>query len=72
MNAAPLYLGNVSNDFSIDDLKKTSLWHVYDFSVDYDCITVDDILDIHRYVMKKHDIKYVSINLESSYCIIEF
>ena len=57
MNAAPLYLGNVSNDFSIDDLKKTSLRHVYDFSVDYDCITVDDILDIHRYVMKKHDIK---------------
>ena len=28
-----------------------------DFSVDYDSINVDDILDIHKYLMKKHDIK---------------
>ena len=26
---------------------------VYDFSVDYDAIEVDDILDIHKYLMKK-------------------
>ena len=30
--------------------------YVYDFSVDYDAIAVDDILDIHNYLMKKNDI----------------
>ena len=28
----------------------------YDFSVDYDAITVDDILDIRKDLMKKNDI----------------
>ena len=27
-----------------------------DFSVGYDAIAVDDILDIHKYLMKKNDI----------------
>ena len=27
---------------------------VYDFSVDYDAISDDDILDIHKYLMKKN------------------
>ena len=26
---------------------------VYDFNVDYDYIAVDDVLDIHKYLMKK-------------------
>ena len=30
---------------------------MYDFSVDYDSINVDDILDIHKYFIKKHNIK---------------
>ena len=30
--------------------------YVYDFSVDYDAIAVDDILDIHNYLMKKNGI----------------
>ena len=30
--------------------------YVYDISVDYDAIGVDDILDIHKYLMKKYDI----------------
>ena len=30
--------------------------YAYDFSVDYDTIAVDDILDIHNYLMKKNDI----------------
>ena len=52
--AAPLCLGNISKDFSIDNLKKTGLYgYVYDFSVDYDVIAVDDILDIYKYLMKK-------------------
>ena len=38
-------------------MKKTGLnEYVYDFSVDYDAIVVDDILDIHNYLMKKNDI----------------
>ena len=38
-------------------MKKTALnGYVYDFSVDYDAIDVDDILDIHKYLMKKHGI----------------
>ena len=28
----------------------------YDFSVDYGAIVVHDILDIHKYLMKKNDI----------------
>ena len=31
--------------------------YVYDFSVDYNAIAVTDILDIRKYLMKKHDIK---------------
>ena len=30
--------------------------YVHDFSVDYSDATVDDILDIHNYLMKKIDI----------------
>ena len=28
--------------------------YVYHFSVDYDAIAVDDILDIYKYLMKKY------------------
>ena len=38
-------------------MKKTGLkGYVYDFIVDYDAIVVSDILDIHRYLMKKNKI----------------
>ena len=30
--------------------------YVYDFSVDYDAATVDDIKSIHKYLMKKYKI----------------
>ena len=47
--ATLLYLGNISKDFSVHNMKKTGLnGYVYDFSVDYDAIAVDDILDIHK------------------------
>ena len=46
--ASPLCLGNISKDWSADNMKKTEFnGYVYDFSVDYDAIAVDDILDIH-------------------------
>ena len=55
--ATPLCLGNISNKWSVDDMKKTGLnGYVYDFSADYDAIAVDDILDIHNYLMKKNEI----------------
>ena len=56
--ASPLCLGNISKDFSVDNMKKkTGLnGYVYDFSVDYDAITVDDILEIHKYLMEKNGI----------------
>ena len=52
--ATPLCLGNISKDWSVDNMKKTGFnGYVYDFSVDYDATDVDDILDIHKYLMKK-------------------
>ena len=52
-----LFLGNGSKDFSASSMKKTGFnGHIYDLSVDYDAIAVDDILDIHKYLMRKNDI----------------
>ena len=37
-------------------MKKTGLTgYVYDFSADYDVIAVDDVKDIHNYLMKKNN-----------------
>ena len=56
--ATPLCLGNISKSFSIDNLKKTRLnEYVYKFSFDYDPIATDDILDIHKYLVKNNNIK---------------
>ena len=55
--AIPLCLGNISKDWSVDNMKRTGLnGYVYDFSVDNDTVDVDDIKDIHKYLMKKNDI----------------
>ena len=52
--ATLLCLGNISKDLSIDNMKKTGFnGYFYDFSVDYDATDVDDIKDIHKYLMKK-------------------
>ena len=56
--AYPLCLGNMSKECSVDNIKNNGLnGYVYDFSVDYDAIPADDILDIHKYLMKKHHMK---------------
>ena len=31
--------------------------YMYDFSVDYDSIDVDNVLNNRKYLMKKHDMK---------------
>ena len=52
--ASPLCLGNISKDWSTDNTKKNRVnRYIYDFSVDYDATDVDDIKDIHKYLMKK-------------------
>ena len=52
--ATPLCLGTNSKDFSVDNMKKIGFYgYFYDYSVDYDAVAVDDILDIHKYLMKK-------------------
>ena len=49
--ASPLCLGNISKDWSTDNMKKTGFnGYVYDFSVDYDATDIDDIQDIHKYL----------------------
>ena len=53
----PLYIGNVSWDVLVDNLKNIGFHgYVYDFSVDYDAYAVNDILDIHKCLMKKNGI----------------
>ena len=55
--ATPLCLGNISKDWSVDNMKKTGFnGYVYDFSVDYDPIDAGDIKAIHNYLMKKNNI----------------
>ena len=57
--ATPLCLGNISKDFSVDNMKKNKTGlhgYVYDFSVYYDAVEVDDTLDIHKHLMEKNGI----------------
>ena len=50
--ANPLCLGNISKDWSTDNMKKTGLTgYVYHFSADYSTVTVDDIKNIHKYLI---------------------
>ena len=53
----PLCLENISKDISVDNMKRTGLnGYVYGFSVDYDAMANDKILDIHKYLMGKNGI----------------
>ena len=50
----PLCLGGLSKDFEVDYMRASGLiGYIYDFSVAYWAIAVDDILDIHKYLMEK-------------------
>ena len=51
-------MGSISKDLPVDNMRETELnGYVYDFSVDYYSIDVNDIVEIHKYLMKRHDIK---------------
>ena len=52
-----LCLGNISDDWTDENAPKTGLWgEIYDFAVDYISTNIGDIYNIHRYLMKKHNI----------------
>ena len=56
---------------STDNMKKTGLYgYVYDFSVHYDRIGVDDILDILDILMVRNNIKLCSGLL--SKCLLDY
>ena len=57
IEASPLCFGNVSKDWSRDNMKKKGFnGYVYDFSGDYDATDVDDIKDIRKYLMRENNI----------------
>ena len=50
----PLWLGNISKDFTVDNMKKTRLnEYVCDFSVDYNIIDVSDFCGYSQIFDKK-------------------
>ena len=51
-------LGNISKDFTTNNMKKTGLnGYVHEFSLDYNIIDTSNIINIYKYLMKMHDIK---------------
>ena len=52
------FLASASNEFSNIDSREVSLsGNVYDFSVDYNFIDKSDILNIHKLLMTKNNVK---------------
>ena len=55
--AYSLCLRNISKGWANDNMKKTEFsGYIYDFSRSYNAIAVSDILDNHKYLMKKNGI----------------
>ena len=54
----PLNLGNISGGFATNNMRKRGLnGYVYHFSVDYRAFDTSNIINIHKYLMKKYGIK---------------
>ena len=52
-----LCLGNISDDWTAAKAQKTGFCgEIYDFAVDYTSTNIGDIYNVHRYLMKKHNI----------------
>ena len=52
-----LCLGNISDDWTTANAEKTVFGaEIYDFAVDYTKTSIGDIYNMHRYLMKKHDV----------------
>ena len=53
--ATLLWLGNISKEFSVDNMKETRLYgYAYDFNIYYDVTEVINLPDIQKYLMKKN------------------
>ena len=58
--ASPLCLRNISKKWATDNMKRTGFTgYVYDFSMDYDEIAVDDTKNINKYLMNKNNIVWI-------------
>ena len=56
--ASPLCLGNISKDWSTDNMKKTGLnGYFSEFNVDYGKVDSEVIPYIHKYLMLKYNVK---------------
>ena len=52
-----LCLGNISDDWTASNAEKTGFrGEIYDFAFDYASTNIGDIYNVHRYLMKKHNI----------------
>ena len=53
--SSSIWPGNISKDWIVDNMKRKGLnGNVYGFSANFDAIAVNDILDLHKYLMKKN------------------
>ena len=53
----PIFLGGLSKDYYLNGRKDTGLYgNVHEFSIDYNAITNNKIVDIHKYLMEKNGI----------------
>ena len=69
----PICLGSISKDWSVDNIKKTEFnGYIYDFSVDYTAISVDDIRDIHKYLMEKNNIIWLCLSIKKLFIHIKW
>ena len=76
-----LCLGNISKDFTaINMRKKNPGWngYIYDFFVDYNIFDTSSIINIQKYLMKKHDknmsgiiFKMYIVLLASTVCVLK-
>ena len=64
-------LGSISDGFSAIESRKVSVnGNVYDFSVNYKYFDKSDILNIHKYLMTKNNIKQCSACLLYYYVLV--
>ena len=58
INAISSCIGKISKYLSVGNVKRTGFnIYVYDVSVDYQAIAVDDILDIHKHLMENNEME---------------
>ena len=59
-----LCFGNISGGFLANNMKKKTVLNgcLRDFSADYRAFGTSNIVDIHKYLMKKNKVKNISVN----------